>query len=131
MKMLKPESTVFEKVALELACTWYEIGRGQGMTSKWKDAKSYGRANFERFLPKALEYCISMLGRDDIPALMKAEIYDELMRRNNDPDLNIATGNTLPNIQIEKLMEMLPKQDRTVDIIDKAVKGINPYLKVN
>lgn len=131
----KPVSTVFEKVALELACTWYEIGRGQGLTSKWKDAKSYGRANFEKFIPKALEYCISMLGRQDIPDLMKAEIFDELYRRNNDPEINAMLGFGLPDLDVKKILDMLPKQERIADVntggsVMKQMK-INPYLKVN
>ena len=126
-----PKYTLFEQVALEFAAVYYEAGRSTGLTSKWKDARSFSRANFEKFIPKAIEHCITLLSRQDIPDLAKQEIYDCLMERNNDPDTNAVTGNTLPDIQMKKLMEMLPKQDRTAAIIEKAVKGINPYLKAN
>lgn len=134
-KPFKPVSTVFEQVACELACTWYEVGRSQGLKSKWKDARSYGRANFEKFLPKALEYCVSMLGRQDVPDLMKAEIFEELHRRNNDPDINAMLGYGLPDLDVKKILNMLPKQERLPDIntggsVLKQMK-INPYKRMN
>ena len=107
-----PAHTVIERTALELAATWYEIGRGQGLTSKWKDPKSYARANFTKFIPKAVELLISMLGRSDIHDLMKSEIYESLLERHNDPELCEAMPN-IPNIDISKL---LPKHDRIPDV---------------
>jgi hypothetical protein len=80
---------LIEKVAAELAGTWYEVGRGQGMTSKYKSARAYARANIEKFVPKAVEILIDMLGKPDTPEIMKAEIYEALMERINDPDLHI------------------------------------------
>lgn len=120
-----PKSAVIEKTALELACTWYEIGRGQGLTSKWRDPRSYARANFEKFIPKALEILISMLGRSDIHDLMKTEIYEALLERHNDPTLCDAMPN-IPNIDITKL---LPKHDRIADVRTVLHNNINPYIK--
>jgi hypothetical protein len=80
---------IIEKTALELAATWYEIGRGQGMTSKWPNARAYARANLEQFIPKALEILTDMLGRNDLSQHMRDEIYDAIMERNNEPTLAI------------------------------------------
>lgn len=88
-KFTTPNSTLIEKTAGELAATWYEIGRGQGMTSKYKNPRAYARANLEQFIPKAIELLISMLGRPDIPDTMKDEIHAALTERANDPDLAI------------------------------------------
>jgi hypothetical protein len=109
LKVYKPSNILFEKVATELAATWYEIGRSQGLKSKWKDARSYARANLEKFLPKAIEYCIDMLGRADINDDMKEMIYNELQERVNDPTNITSTQiNGLPDIDIKKVLDSLP-----------------------
>ena len=91
--LFKPKHNLIEKVAGQLAATWYEIGRGQGMTSKYKNARLYARANIEKFIPKALEHLIDMLGNPSTPEIMKKEIYDAIMERKNDPDVAILTEN--------------------------------------
>lgn len=119
-----PKHTVIEKTAAEFAATWYEIGRGQGMTSKWKSPKAYARANFEKFIPKAIDTLLSMLGRSDIHDLMKQEIYEALMERYNDPEL-ISMFPNVPNIDISKI---LPKHDRIPDVTTTVLHNIqNPY----
>jgi len=130
-----PQYTLFEQVACEFAAIWFETGMSSGMTSKWKDARSFSRANFEKFIPKAIEHCVSLLGRQDIPDLAKAEIYSALMERQNDPDINAMLGFGLPDLDVKKVMDMLPKQERLPDVntggsLLKQMK-INPYLKVN
>lgn len=107
-----PKYTVIEKTAAEFAAVWYETGRSQGLTSKWKTPKAYARANFEKFIPKALEILLSMLNRSDIHDLMKEEIYEAIMERHNDKALTDIMPN-IPNIDITKL---LPKHDRIADV---------------
>jgi hypothetical protein len=86
----KPKSKpLIEKVAGELAGVWYEIGRGQGMTSKWKTPRAYAKANIEKFIPLALKHLLEMLSNPTTPDLMKQEIYDAIMERVNDPDLHV------------------------------------------
>ena len=108
-----PRYTIIEKVAGEFAGTWYEIGRGQGMTSKFRSAKHYARHNFERFIPKAVEVLTGMLNRQDLPDLMKQEIYDALMERANDP--------TLQHLNVQ------PNQVPTFN----WASGKNPFLRNN
>lgn len=124
-KLSGPKYTVIEQVAGELAGTWYEIGRGQGLTSKWKTPKLYARANFEKFIPKAVEYLLSMLGRSDIAPLMKEEIYQAIMERVNDPELKQIMPNIIPDIDITKL---LPKGDKP-EIINSILvdRRANPF----
>jgi hypothetical protein len=98
--------TVIEKTAAEFAAVFYEAARSSGLTSEFKNPRSFARANFTKFIPKAVEVLISMLGRSDIHDLMKQEIYEALMERNNDPTL----CQVFPNNDVEKqLREMLPK----------------------
>jgi hypothetical protein len=84
----KPNSTaIIEKTAGAMAATWYEVGRSQGMTSKFKSARAYARANLEKFIPVALQHLLSMLSRSDISEHVKQEIYEAYIERANDPDL--------------------------------------------
>ncbi len=85
--IIPPQSVIIEKTALELAATWYETGRSQGMISKYKNARQYAKHNVETWIPKAIEILTSMLGREDIPELMKQEIYTALMERTNAPNM--------------------------------------------
>ena len=64
MKIITPQSTVIEETALSIAAAWYEVGRGQGLTSKWPNAKAYAKANLERFIPNAVSILLDMLKPD-------------------------------------------------------------------
>lgn len=132
-----PKSNLIEHVAGQLAATWYEIGRSQGMTSKWKTPRAYARANIEKFLPKAIEHLIDILGNPSFPDLAKQEILEALLERHNDPTLK--TGNELPNIDMKKLMAVIesnkggPSTQANLSLaqkINNAVKH-NPFKKVN
>lgn len=125
-----PKHTIFEHIACEFAAIFWETGKSQGMTSKFKDARSFARAHFEKFIPEAIKHCVTLLGRQDIPDLAKAEIYSALHERNNDPDINKTLGFGLPDLDMKKVMDMLPKQDKIPGNI-LTMKKINPYLKVN
>ncbi len=104
-----PKHKVIEETALALATTWYEIGRSQGMTSKWKNARTYARANVEKFIPRAVQHLIDILGNPSFSESAKQLIYDALMERHNDPTLN----KYMPNIDINKViknLEMIEKK---------------------
>jgi len=109
-KIVNLSSILFETVAGQLAATFYEVGRGQGMTSVHKNARAYARANIEKFLPKAIEYCIDMLARPDISQEMKEIIFDALQERVNDPTNVTSTDiKGLPAMDIKKLLANLPQ----------------------
>ena len=86
-KLTTPKHIIIEKVAGELAATFYEIGRGQGGTSKYPNARAYAKANIENFIPKAVEILTDMLSMPHISQHMKDEIAEALIERANDPDL--------------------------------------------
>lgn len=111
-----PKYTILEKVAGELAAVFYEAGRSSGLTSDYKDARSFARAKFITFLPKAIELCISMLNRSDIHDLMKQEIFGALQERMNDPDVN----QVLPNYDVMEIMKLLPKSEPRPVIINTS-----------
>lgn len=136
-KIFVPHSHLIEHVAGALAATWYEIGRSQGMKSKYKTPRAYARANIEKFLPKAIEHLLDILANPTFPDLAKQEIFEALMERHNDPTLK--TENQLPKVDMKKLMSIIesnkgaPSTQPNLSLaqkIDNAVKN-NPFKKVN
>lgn len=91
-KIITPESLVIEKTALELAANFWEIGKSQGLQSKYKDARSYAKRYVEKFIPAAVSILMDMLGKDHIPSDQKDMIYAAFLERSNDKDL----ANTIP-----------------------------------
>jgi hypothetical protein len=89
-KLIKPESTLIEKTALELAAAFYEIGRGQGLKSKYKTPQEYAKKYLTKFIPKAVDILMDMLAKDSTPKEQKDAIYDALMERSNDKDLSTS-----------------------------------------
>ena len=108
-KVSSPSSVLIEVTAGNLAATWYEIGRSQGMTSKYKTTKAYVNANVEKFIPKALDLLLDMLDNPSTPADQKEIIYDAISERVNDPN-NITSTDIkgLPDLDIKKLLDNLP-----------------------
>lgn len=92
--MNKPGYTVIERTAAQFAATFFEAARNTGMTSKkHKNARSYAAANFEMYIPKAIEILTDMLGRDDVSIHAKDEISNALIERANDKGAH-AIANT-------------------------------------
>lgn len=86
--LITPQSLLIEKTALEFAAVFYEAGRSSGLKSKHKDARAFAKANLTRFIPKAIEHLMDLLGKDYIPQDQKDLIYEAIMERANDPDLS-------------------------------------------
>ena len=123
-----PRHVIIEQIAVNIAATWYEIGCGQGMTSKHKSAKAYAKANLEKFLPKAIDTAIEMLGPNStLPPSAKELIYEALMERHDDPTLN----KYMPNVDLKRAYELADeikrKNTRPIDIVlDNAIKSFKP-----
>ena len=108
-KIATTKHVLIETIAGQLAATWYEIGKAQGLTSKYPDARSYARAYLHKFIPKAVEYCLEMLkSTSNATREMKEEIYDALQERHNDPELLRYR----PNIDVNKVIEMVAEMER-------------------
>lgn len=89
-KLITPESLVIEKTALELATSFWETGKLQGLNSKYKDASSYARRYVKEFIPLAVSILMDMLAKDNIPIDQKDMIYMAIMERTNDVELSNA-----------------------------------------
>ncbi len=86
--LVTPQSMLIEKTALELAQVFYDAGRSSGLTSKHKTPKAFAKANVEKFIPKAVELLMDMLGNPATPQESKDMIYAAIMERTNDPELS-------------------------------------------
>ena len=97
------------RTALELAAVWYEIGRGQGLKSKWPNARAYAKANIERFVPKAIEHLLQILANPSFPESAKRDIYEALIDPINDPDLK---KQDLKDIDAKKLDDLVKQYEK-------------------
>lgn len=113
-KIITPASILIEKTAAELACVFYEVGRGQGLHSKHKNARAYARANLNKFIPKATEYLIDMLSPTSGASVeMKDMITEALLERSNDPEL----CEVFPNIDVKKVIEQIEIAEKKKQIV--------------
>lgn len=127
-KITTPQSVLVEKTALELAACFYEVGRSQGLHSKYKTARHYAAANIQKFIPHAVDALMKMLIDNNTPESQRAIIHAAIMERINDPvamSLADASKNhVLPNIDIAKL---IPVNELPSVIVDQ--RAIRDYIK--
>ena len=109
-KIAKPINPLIFRTAATFAAEFYEIGRMQGMTSKYKNHKAYVRAYLEKFIPFAIKHLIEMLkpGNPNVTEHMKQKIHAALTDPMNDPDLMEAKVD--PEFRIDVLKEQLEKR---------------------
>lgn len=87
IEIVTPSTGMVEKIAMEYAACWYEAARSSGLKpDKYKTARSFARAKFDGFIPEVVKNLITMLGNPKLPPDQKMMIYDELMKRANDPE---------------------------------------------
>ncbi len=87
-KLVKPESILIEQTALRLACEFYEIGKSQGLTSKYKTHKAYARRHLNEFIPLAVSYLMDIISNPQTSIEMRDMVYDALTERANDQELS-------------------------------------------
>lgn len=109
VKIASPRRDIIEKTALEMAGTFYDIGRSSGMTSKYKNARAYARANLEKFVPQAVNILLDMLNSSDYNEHIKKTIYEALLERIHDPDTAMLMEGVLPTIDISKVLDCKPE----------------------
>jgi hypothetical protein len=86
--LVTPQSLLIESTAMEIAQVFYEAGRNSGLTSKHKNGKAFAKANLEKFIPKAVELLLNMIGSDAVTVENKDLILAALMERTNDVELS-------------------------------------------
>lgn len=122
-KLVTPQSILIEQTALNIAAVYYEQGRSLGLTSRFKNPQQYAKKYVERFIPKAVEILMDMLGNDATKPEMKEMIYEAFMERVNDQDLSYqSTGLKAFEVPVDyksdKFVPPKPIEWRTGDKIE-------------
>lgn len=131
IKPTQPKLNLIEHIAAELAGVFYDVGRSQGLKSKYKNARLYSYANLEKFVPHAIKAMLQMLNSPSVSAEQKEEIWEALQERINDPQAQSLADSSgqagLPDIDIAKLIPV--KELPTIIQDQRAVAdyGINPF----
>lgn len=104
-KLQDPSSVLIEVTAGNLAATFYEVGRSQGLPSKHKTTKSYVNAYVEKFIPRAIDLLLDILHNPFTSEEQKSLIYDALSERVNDP-ANVTSTDIrgLPPLDVMKVL---------------------------
>lgn len=132
-KIVKPVSPLIYQIAATFAGVYYEAGRNTGLSSKHKTPEAFAKANLEKFIPYAIKHLLEMLKpTSNCTDFMRFEIYEALTDPINDPNLinGKGDGKTLPDINAEKLAQILKQYDKNKINVPVAT-GANPTGKPN
>lgn len=112
MKIVDPSNVIVEKTAGEFAGVWYDAARSSGMTKvklqgdiinllKYKSPRDFARRHLEKFIPAAVHALIDIMSRDTTPVEQKDIIYNAIMERANDVQLDMMakTAGNLPEFE--------------------------------
>lgn len=119
---IKPSHILIEQTALEFAAVYYEAGRSTGLTSKFKDARAFAKANWPKFIPRVVDHFLDMLNNPKYNKHVKDTIFEALMERHNDPTLN-AVNPALPDIDVKKVLALQEHKVVIESKIDQLMKG--------
>lgn len=112
MKIADPSTVIVEKTAAEFAGVFYDAARSSGMKViklqgkainllRYKDARAFARRHIEAFIPAAVHSLIEIMSRENTPEPQKRLIYEALMERVNDKDLDMMakTATDMPEFE--------------------------------
>jgi hypothetical protein len=111
-KLKDPSDVIIEKTAGEFAGVFYDAARSSGMTViklqgkainllRYKSPRDFARRHIEAFIPAAVHSLIEIMSRDTTAPEQKEIIYQALMERVNDQDLDMMakTAGNLPEFE--------------------------------
>lgn len=97
-KIVDPSNFIIEKTAGEFAGIFFDSARSSGMTKiqlqgdkinllKYKRTRDFARAHLEKFILAAVHALTEIMARPETPEEQKRIIYDAILERVNDPQL--------------------------------------------
>lgn len=111
-KIKDPSDVIIEKTAGEMAGVFYDAARSSGLKViqlqgqkinllKYKSPRDFARRHIEKFIPAAVHALTEILSRPETPIEQKDIIYNALMERVNDKDLDMMakTAGDLPEFE--------------------------------
>ena len=112
IKIADPSTVIVEKTAGEMAGVFYDAARSSGLKViqlqgqkinllKYKSPRDFARRHIEIFIPAAVHALTEILSRPETPVEQKDIIYNALMERVNDKDLDMMakTAGDLPEFE--------------------------------
>lgn len=110
LKIIEPHHFLIEHTAGAFAATFFEAARSSGMKTimlqgqkinlmRYKEnPRLFAKAHLEKFIPAATHSLIEIMSRENTPASQKEQIYQAILERTNDPDLDMMakTAGDLP-----------------------------------
>lgn len=113
LKLKDPSDVIIEKTAGAFASTFFEAARSSGMKvirlqgkkinlMKYKEnPRNFARVHLEAFIPAAVYSLIEIMSRDSTPENQRQIIYQALLERINDPDIDMLakTAGNLPEFE--------------------------------
>jgi hypothetical protein len=138
LKIITPKSMLIEQTAGEFAGVFFDAARSSGMhkiklrgqvinLDKYKnDPKKFARQHLEKFIPDVVKHFVEMLGRADIPADQKELIYEAVMERTNDPQLDALAKSTQGRLpEFEQTILYKPDDEKPKPIVVKDISNEN------
>lgn len=112
MKITSPSNVIVEKTAGTFAATFYEAARSSGMKLiklqgktinllRYKLPRDFARRHLEAFIPAAVHSLIEIMSRENTPVEQKEMIYQAILERTNDKDLDMMakTAGDMPEFE--------------------------------
>lgn len=141
-KLIKPRDVLIEKVAGQLAATYFEAAQNtpqmDTLRKKYRnDPRRYARMNLEKFIKPAIECLIESLKSPRLSVEAKEEIYNALIDRINDPenlisDDIIKNGGLIPKIDIKTVLDATNKPvDKIAQLMDREIHSHLPTILDN
>lgn len=138
IKIVTPETTIIEKTAGSFAATFFEAARSSGMEKiklqgriinlkKYKNnPRWFARDCLEAFIPAAVHALTEILARDSTPEDQKRIIYDALMERVNDPQLDMMakSAGDLPEFEQTVLFKKDNEKPKPIIVNTPSIKDI-------
>jgi hypothetical protein len=132
-KLKDPSDVIVEKTAGEFAGIFYDSARSSGMTViqlqgkkinllNYKSPRGFARRHLEKFIPAAVHALIEIMSRDTTPPEQKDVIYNAIMERVNDSDLDMMakTAGDLP--ELEQTVLYKPDNEKPKPVIVNTAK---------
>lgn len=132
-KIKDPSDVIIEKTAGEFAGIFYDSARSSDMKiiklqgkvinlMRYKSARDFARRHLEAFIPAAVHALTEILSRDTTPLDQKEIIYNALMERVNDKDLDMMakTAGNLP--EFEQTILYKPDTEKPKQVIINTPK---------
>lgn len=134
-KLKDPSDVIIEKTAGEMAAVFYEAARSSGMTviqlqgqkinlKKYKDPRWFARSHLEKFIPAAVHALTEIMSRPETPVEQKEIIYQAILERVNDPDLDMMakTAGDLPEFEQTVLYKSDQEKPKPIIVNTPALK---------